>query len=174
MRRRFAIHADRNGSYLTFRDNGIEVMVAMAEHLAPELNLKPGQMVSVDVKVLKAPEKFPAPDSLEIDVGWGVDLRLHDYSRTAHVYINAHNRKTFGVQLRGSFIGQFHRDETWLGAEWPTAELALAVAYRWVRHGKKAQPVYRSNQPIPSFLPGEKTWLKHHADLVSTLNSRRA
>lgn len=81
---------------------------------------------------------------------------------------------TFGVRLFDTFNSSTRsREEYFLGYAWPTAESAVAAAYRWVRHGIVSPTVYHPDSIlIPSFRPGEKIWLRHHMNLVISLNER--
>mgnify|MGYP001569979726 CR=1 FL=1 len=55
--------------------------------------------------------------------------------RRAHVYRNAHNRMTWGLQLSS---GVLFRDkvEIWCGAMWPTRQAVVKWANRWVAYGQ--------------------------------------
>jgi hypothetical protein len=64
-----------------------------------------------------------------------IDLCLVGGNRSASVYLNAHNHKTWGISI--TLGSGFSREGTFLGSGWPSQRTATIVAKRWVAEGIK-------------------------------------
>ena len=74
-------------------------------------------------------------DGVAITEGAGYWHKVVDgYERSFHIYLNAHNQKTYGLSLSYDAGGSGRR-ETWCGAGWATSEEAKIAGLQWLVHG---------------------------------------
>lgn len=108
------------------------------KHIADQIKTLANRLEEIDYQLsfLDSVTEIYKKKALRIDRAKEyIDLRLVGGDRSAHVYLNAHNHKTWGISITLG-LG-FNREGTFLGSGWPSRRAATAAAKKWVVEGIK-------------------------------------